>query len=78
VPVLAAIPRISLEADLAAQRRSRIRAAVGAIAITGFALVGGAANYVWVNGAPRFLSGAAPAETAPAEGAAPAGTSAGS
>jgi len=56
IPVLAAIPKILLEADLAAQRRSRIRASLGAAAVICFALMGGAANYVWVNGAPHFGS----------------------
>jgi len=56
IPVLAAIPKILLEADLAAQRRSRIQASLGAAAVICLALVGGAANYVWVNGAPRFGS----------------------
>ncbi len=56
IPVLAAIPKILLEADLAALRRSRIRAFLGASFVIGFALVGGAANYVWVNGTPGFLN----------------------
>jgi len=55
IPVLAAIPKILLEADLAALRRSRIRTAMGAVFVICFALVGGAANYVWVNGAPGFF-----------------------
>jgi len=54
IPVLAAIPTILLEADLAALRRGRIRASLGAAALICLALVGGAANYVWVNGAPHF------------------------
>ena len=56
IPVLAAIPSITLEADLAALRRSRIRSAFGATAITAFAIAGGAVNYMWVNGTPGFLS----------------------
>jgi polysaccharide chain length determinant protein (PEP-CTERM system associated) len=56
VPVLAAIPRIWLESDRVALRRKRIRSAFATVALTGFAVVGGAANYLWVNGAPRFLS----------------------
>jgi polysaccharide chain length determinant protein (PEP-CTERM system associated) len=56
IPVLAAIPKILLEADLAALRRSRIRVSLGAAFVICFALVGGAANYLWVNGAPAFLS----------------------
>jgi len=56
LPVLAAIPKILLEADLAALRRSRIRASLGAAFVIGFALAGGAANYLWVNGVPSFLN----------------------
>jgi len=48
--VLAAIPRIWLESDRAAQRRSRIRVALATVAVGVFGLVGGAVNYVWVNG----------------------------
>jgi len=55
IPVLAAIPKILLEADLAALRRSRIRTSLGAAFAICFALLGGAANYLWVNGAPTFL-----------------------
>jgi len=51
LPVLAAIPRIWLESDRAAQRRGRLRAALAATAVGAFGLVGGAVNYVWVNGA---------------------------
>ena len=50
LPVLAAIPRIWLESDRAAQRRGRIRAALATVAVGVFGLVGGAVNYVWVNG----------------------------
>jgi polysaccharide chain length determinant protein (PEP-CTERM system associated) len=57
IPVLAAIPKILLEADLAALRRSRIKASLAAAFVICFALVGGAANYVWVNGAPTFGQG---------------------
>ncbi|MGE4608631.1 MAG: hypothetical protein AAEJ52_18010 [Myxococcota bacterium] len=79
IPVLAAIPRISLEADVAALRRSRIRSAFGATAITVFAIAGGAMNYIWVNGTPGFLSSSVSDEEAePAEGAESAGTRAGS
>ncbi len=76
IPVLAAIPRICLEADLAALRRSRLLSAFGATAITVFAIAGGAVNYMWVNGAPDFLSAATDGETEPVEE--PAGTRAGS
>jgi polysaccharide chain length determinant protein (PEP-CTERM system associated) len=57
LPVLAAIPKILLEADLAALRRSRIKTFLAAAFVICFALVGGAANYVWVNGAPTFGGG---------------------
>ena len=56
IPVLAAIPTILLEADLVALRRSRIKTSLGAAFAICFVLVGGAANYVWVNGAPAFLN----------------------
>ncbi|MCH8890479.1 MAG: hypothetical protein IH827_05335, partial [Myxococcales bacterium] len=80
IPVLAAIPKILLEADLVALRRSRIMTSLGVAFAICFVLVGGAANYVWVNGAPAFLNGAptikqpvagefAPAETRTAVGA---------
>jgi hypothetical protein len=79
IPVLAAIPRISLEADFAALRRSRIRTAFGATAITVFAITGGAMNYFWVNGTPSFLKAALSDDGAEsAEGSESAETSAGS
>ena len=53
IPVLAAIPQIWLEADRARLRSRRLRTAFGTAALVVFALVGGAANYVWVNGAPN-------------------------
>jgi hypothetical protein len=56
IPVLAAIPKILLEADLVALRRSRIRTSLAAAFVVCFVLVGGAANYLWVNGAPAFFS----------------------
>jgi uncharacterized protein involved in exopolysaccharide biosynthesis len=56
LPVLAAIPRIWLESDRAALRRSRIRGALATAGIVAFGLLGGAANYAWVNGMPSFLS----------------------
>jgi polysaccharide chain length determinant protein (PEP-CTERM system associated) len=57
IPVLAAIPKILLEADLAALRRSRIKTSLGAVFVICFALVGGAANYFWVNGTLTFGGG---------------------
>jgi hypothetical protein len=58
LPVLASIPQIWLEADRAVQRRQRVRLAAVTTAIIAFCLAGGAANYVWVNGAPGFLKAA--------------------
>ncbi len=52
IPVLATIPNIVLGADRASLRRSRIKAALGTAALVVFAVVGGAANYVRVNGMP--------------------------
>jgi polysaccharide chain length determinant protein (PEP-CTERM system associated) len=52
LPVLASIPEIWLDADRAAQRRKRMRQALATAAVVAFALVGGAANYAWVNGMP--------------------------
>jgi uncharacterized protein involved in exopolysaccharide biosynthesis len=59
LPVLASIPKIWLEADRIALRRQRLRAAAATAALVVFALVGGAANYMWVNGPPRFLQSSA-------------------
>jgi succinoglycan biosynthesis transport protein ExoP len=56
LPVLAAIPRIWLESDRAALRRSRIRGALATVGVIAFGLLGGAANYAWVNGMPSFLT----------------------
>jgi polysaccharide chain length determinant protein (PEP-CTERM system associated) len=66
IPVLAAIPQIWLEADRARLRGRRLRTAFGATSLVVFALVGGAANYVWVNGWPfgRELEAAASAPVA--------------
>jgi polysaccharide chain length determinant protein (PEP-CTERM system associated) len=84
VPVLAAIPRIWLESDRAALRRSRMRAALATVAIGVFGLIGGAMNYAWVNavkGEPAAEEGVAAPPTAggapaPAAPAAPAPPSA--
>jgi polysaccharide chain length determinant protein (PEP-CTERM system associated) len=74
LPVLASIPAIWLESDRLYQRRARTRTALATVAVVMFALVGGAANYMWVNGAPRFLQSRAEEEKT--EEAAP-GTTAG-
>jgi hypothetical protein len=58
MPVLASIPQIWLEADRIALRRQRLRTAAATCAVIAFALVGGAANYLWVNGAPGFIESA--------------------
>jgi succinoglycan biosynthesis transport protein ExoP len=57
LPVLAAIPEILLESDRVRMRRKRVRMAMATTGLVGFVLLGGAANYLWVNGAPRFLEG---------------------
>jgi polysaccharide chain length determinant protein (PEP-CTERM system associated) len=77
IPVLAAVPTILLEADLAALRRSRIRAACGTVAVVCLALAGGAANYVWVNGVPGFLTGEAGFEQSRSAGSRPVQSGAG-
>ena len=62
LPVLAAIPEIWLESDRLVQRRQRLRSSLATLAVIAFAGVGGAANYVWVNGLPGFLVGGSAAE----------------
>lgn len=57
LPVLVAIPQIWLESDRIAERRKRMRTIAATIALVLFALVGGLANHLWVNGAPGWLSG---------------------
>jgi polysaccharide chain length determinant protein (PEP-CTERM system associated) len=79
LPVLASIPAIWLESDRLHQHRARTRTALATAAVVMFALVGGAANYMWVNGAPRFMRSdeepaaeeAARATESAAKGAAP-------
>lgn len=68
LPVLVAIPEIWLESDRMKQRRSRIKNAAATVAIVLFALVGGAANYWWVN-----VGGGVEEEIAVPDAAAPAG-----
>lgn len=74
LPVLATIPSIWLESDRLRQRRRRVRTALATVGVVLFALLGGAANYVWVNGLPGFLRApaaeqpATPPATAKAEG----------
>ena len=69
LPVLVAIPEIWLESDRMRLRRSRIKGALATVALVAFALVGGAANYAWVNG------GVGEAEEAAEEGAGDEATS---
>ena len=88
LPVLAAIPQIWLESDRLQLRRQRLRTVGGLTAVTLFALIGGAANYWWVNGgraspdrgavaapapAPAASAGAAGEATAPAAEPTPPG-----
>jgi polysaccharide chain length determinant protein (PEP-CTERM system associated) len=55
LPVLGSIPQIWLESDRIARRRSLFRQVLAASAVVGFVIVGGAANYAWVNGMPGFV-----------------------
>ena len=50
LPVLAAIPEIWLETDRLRLRRKRIATAFATVSLVAFGLVGGVANYWWVNG----------------------------
>ena len=58
LPVLALIPKIWLESDRFELRRRRLREALAAASLVAFALVGGAINYLWVNGLPSFIEAA--------------------
>ena len=71
LPVLATIPQIWLEGDRALLRRRRLRQAIATFGVVMFALVGGAANYMWVNGMPGFLHSSSSASSTP-DNAAPA------
>jgi hypothetical protein len=55
LPVLASIPQIWLESDRMLRRRKLLREALASVALVMFVLVGGAANYTWVNGMPGFV-----------------------
>ena len=55
LPVLATIPAIWLESDRLHQRRAVTRQSLATAGIVMFALIGGYANHLWVNGLPRFL-----------------------
>lgn len=67
IPVLAAIPDIVLESDRVAQRRKGFRNLVAASVVVVFCLAGGAVTYVYVNGAPGWLSGAGEGAEEPVE-----------
>jgi polysaccharide chain length determinant protein (PEP-CTERM system associated) len=73
LPVLVAVPQIWLESDRRGRRRSFIRQTLAAAAVTGFVLLGGAANYAWVNGMPGFLKELTGKSEERQEGAAAAG-----
>jgi uncharacterized protein involved in exopolysaccharide biosynthesis len=62
LPVLALIPRIWLESDRFELRRRRLREVMATASLVTFALVGGAINYLWVNGVPGFIEAAFSAE----------------
>jgi uncharacterized protein involved in exopolysaccharide biosynthesis len=64
IPVLASIPQIWFESDRLKQRRARLRTAAATAVLVMFALVGGAANYWWVNGVRPGPSMAGAEETA--------------
>ena len=57
IPVLAVIPSISFDEDLDRMRRSRSMRAMAMVGVTAFSLFGGFGTYVFVNGAPSWLSG---------------------
>jgi len=77
IPVLASIPQIWFESDRLKQRRARLRTAAATAVLVVFALVGGAANYWWVNGVPRgLLPMSAEATAGPAPGGGGAGENA--
>jgi hypothetical protein len=64
LPVLAAIPKIWLDSDRAVERRARIRSVLAVGLLIVFAQVGGAANYLWVNGNPLAKSSETSADAA--------------
>ena len=78
--VIVGSTQILLEPDRALLRRGRIRTALGTVAAVLFVIVGGFANFVWVNGSPAFLSSEPLREVAqdgaPTEGATLAGDAA--
>lgn len=63
LPVLASIPQIMLESDRRTLRRQRIRTGLAAVTMVLFALAGGVASYVWVNGGHGAADGESVEET---------------
>jgi hypothetical protein len=61
LPVLASIPQIMLESDRRALRRRRIGTGLATVGMVVFALVGGVASYLWVNGSHLAAGDDAPA-----------------
>lgn len=57
IPVLAVIPSINFEEDFERQRRSKSMHAMALAGVTAFGLLGGFGTYIFVNGAPGWLSG---------------------
>ena len=62
LPVLAAIPQIWLESDRLRARRGRIVTALATMSVVVLVMIGGYANYVWVNGAPAEVEETPPAQ----------------
>ena len=56
VPVLASIPTIIFESDRAQLMQKRFRQTVAVAGVVIFCLAGGAATYVFVNGAPGWVA----------------------
>ncbi len=59
IPVLAVIPAIQFEDDLAKRRHTQTVRAFAMVGVTAFCLLGGFVTYMFVNGAPAWLSGLA-------------------
>lgn len=57
IPVLAVIPSIQFEEELEQRRHTYTMRAIALASITAFCLLGGFVTYIFVNGAPGWLSG---------------------